>query len=296
MSFVIAGPGAIAGAAENLANVGSAVEGANALAAVRTTAELAAAADDVSAAIGAVFSRHGQAYQALAGQMAQFHQQFVGALNAAGGAYASAEAANASPLQELLGVINAPTSALLGRPLIGDGANGGPGENGGAGGILFGDGGNGGASNTAGVAGGNGGAAGLIGNGGKGGNGFSNPAGLSTAGGEGGTGGLLLAAAPGSAATPRRFLAGQEATAALAAAPSWSVTAAMVVTAVRPTTVGPPTPLATVGSRVPAATAGRCLVRRVRRVRRVHRAVRADGKPGRLITAGSWSRSFPGGR
>ncbi|EFD43073.1 predicted protein [Mycobacterium tuberculosis variant africanum K85] len=57
--------------------------------------------------------------------------------------YASAEAANVE--QQLLGAINAPTMALLGRPLIGHGADGAPGtgQAGGAGGILYGNGGNG---------------------------------------------------------------------------------------------------------------------------------------------------------
>jgi len=49
-------------------------------------------------------------------------------LNAAGGAYTAAEAANASPLrtleQDVLGAINAPFRALTGRPLIGNGASG----------------------------------------------------------------------------------------------------------------------------------------------------------------------------
>ncbi|WP_414467934.1 PGRS repeat-containing protein, partial [Mycobacterium tuberculosis] len=88
-----------------------------------------------------------------------------------GSTYAVAEAASATPLQQieqaLLGVINTPTEALVGRKLIGDGAHGAPGtgQAGGAGGILWGNGGNGG-SGAPGQAGGAGGAAGLIGNGG----------------------------------------------------------------------------------------------------------------------------------
>jgi hypothetical protein len=99
---------------------------------------------------------------------------------------------NASPLQTLgqdvLGVVNAPTEALLGRPLIGNGANGAPGtgQAGGPGGILFGNGGAGG-SGAPGQAGGAGGAAGLIGNGGAGGAG-----GAGANGGSGGTGGMLF--------------------------------------------------------------------------------------------------------
>ncbi|MGO9695856.1 MAG: hypothetical protein ACLPYO_19325, partial [Mycobacterium sp.] len=70
------------------------------------------------------------------------------ALTAGAGSYASTEAASASPLQALeqdvLAVVNAPTEAVLGRPLIGNGANGGPGQTGGAGGLLIGNGGAGG--------------------------------------------------------------------------------------------------------------------------------------------------------
>jgi len=77
----------------------------------------------VSAAIAAAFGAHAQGYQSLSAQVAAFHDQFVRALTAGGNLYASAEAANASPLQPVLDLINAPTQALLGRPLIGDGGN-----------------------------------------------------------------------------------------------------------------------------------------------------------------------------
>jgi hypothetical protein len=53
--------------------------------------------------------------------MSAFHQEFVQALNMGAGSYAAAEAANAGPMQQLLNAINAPTLALFGRPLIGNG-------------------------------------------------------------------------------------------------------------------------------------------------------------------------------
>jgi PE family len=62
---------------------------------------IAAAGDEVSAAIASLFSSHGEAFQALSAQAAAFHAQFVQALNAGAGAYASTEAANAAPLQTL---------------------------------------------------------------------------------------------------------------------------------------------------------------------------------------------------
>src|SRR5258708_6391217 len=144
MSFVIAVPDLLGTATTDLANIGSTLGQANGAAAAQTTGVLAAAPDEVSAAIAALFSTHGQSYQALSTQAATFHQQFVQALSAGAGAYAGAEAANASPIAQLLLAINAPVQALTGRPLVGNGANGTPGTgaNGAPGGWLLGNGGN----------------------------------------------------------------------------------------------------------------------------------------------------------
>ncbi len=195
MSYLVVVPELVAAAATDLANIGSSISAANAAAAAPTTALVAAGGDEVSAAIAALFGAHARAYQALSAQAAMFHEQFVRALAAGGNSYAVAEAATAQSVQQdLLNLINAPTQALLGRPLIGNGANGlpGTGQNGGDGGILYGNGGNGGSGGVN-QAGGNGGNAGLWGNGGSGGaggnattagrNGFN--------GGAGGSGGLL---------------------------------------------------------------------------------------------------------
>lgn len=179
MSFVIAVPEFLSAAATDLANLGSTISAANAAASIPTTGVLAAGADDVSAAIAALFGAHAQAYQTISAQAATFHAQFVQTLSAGAGAYANAEAANVQ--QSLLNAINAPTQALLGRPLIGDGADGtAPGQNGGAGGLLYGNGGNGAAGVNAGIAGGNGSGTGSGGTGGDGGTGGG--------GGNGGTG------------------------------------------------------------------------------------------------------------
>ncbi|BDE15912.1 hypothetical protein MKCMC460_47720 [Mycobacterium sp. 20KCMC460] len=95
-----------------------------------------------------------------------------------------------SPLGQAIDpIINAPTNALLGRALIGNGTTGTlANPTGGAGGILFGDGGAG-YSPTGGVlaSGGNGGNAGLIGTGGIGGAGYDGGTG-----GRGGVGGWLM--------------------------------------------------------------------------------------------------------
>ncbi|MCN4258324.1 PE domain-containing protein, partial [Mycobacterium tuberculosis] len=176
MSLVIVTPETVAAAASDVARIGSSIGVANSAAAGSTTSVLAAGADEVSAAIATLFGSHAREYQAISTQVAAFHDRFAQTLSAAVGSYVSAEATNAAPLATLehnvLNALNAPTQALLGRPLIGDGAAGAPGtgQAGGAGGILWGNGGNGG-SGAPGQAGGAGGAAGLIGNGGAGGTG-----------------------------------------------------------------------------------------------------------------------------
>lgn len=205
MSFVLIAPEFVTAAAGDLTNLGSSISAANASAASATTQVLAAGADEVSARIAALFGGFGLEYQAISAQVAAYHQRFVQALSTGAGAYASAEAAAAE--QIVLGVINAPTQALLGRPLIGDGANAttpggaggaggasdtGAGGNGGAGGKagLYGNGGDGGAGGD-GATSGKGGAGGnavVIGNGGNGGN--AGKAGGTA--GAGGAGGLVL--------------------------------------------------------------------------------------------------------
>ena len=128
MSLVIAAPDVMAAAATDLANIGSTIRAADAAAASPTTGILAAAEDEVSAAIAALFSSHGKAFQALSAQAALFHEQFVQTLLHSASAIVGTEAANKPWLhtleQDLLGVINAPSYALTGRPLIAPGAPG----------------------------------------------------------------------------------------------------------------------------------------------------------------------------
>ncbi|MEK0694901.1 PE family protein, partial [Mycobacterium ulcerans] len=162
MSYLLVAPELLTSAATDLEGIASALSTANLAAAVPTTGMLAAGADEVSAAVASLFAGYGQAYQSISLQANAFQAQFIQAINGAGGAYVAAEAASTSPLQAfedtVLGVINAPTQTLLGRPLIGDGAAGTVANpNGGAGGFLYGNGGNGFSQTTAGVAGGAGG-------------------------------------------------------------------------------------------------------------------------------------------
>lgn len=188
MSFVIATPEMLTTAATDLAKIGSTITAAN-TAAAAVAKVLPASADEVSVAVAALFGTHAQEYQTVSAQVATFHDRFVQTLSAAASSYVAAEAVNVE--QSLLAAVNAPTQALFGRPLIGNGADGSPGtgQAGGPGGILYGNGGNGG-SGAPGQRGGAGGAAGLIGNGGNGGAGGVGTTG--GAGGHGGAGGWLM--------------------------------------------------------------------------------------------------------
>ncbi len=98
MSYFVASPELMSAAATDVASIGSVVATANQGVAGATTGVLAAAEDEVSAAIAALFSTHGRGYQALSAQAAAFHERFLQALIGSAGAYAAAEAANASPL------------------------------------------------------------------------------------------------------------------------------------------------------------------------------------------------------
>lgn len=116
MSFLVVAPDVLAVAASDLASIGSSVSNAAAAAAAPTTSLLAAGADEVSAAVAALFGAHGQAYQAINARAAAFHQQFVQALTGSSATYATAEVAAAQPIQSLIDVINAQFVAQTGRP------------------------------------------------------------------------------------------------------------------------------------------------------------------------------------
>jgi hypothetical protein len=91
MSFLITTPDIVSAAATDLAGIGSTLSEANSAAASATTGVVSAGLDEVSAAIAELFGAHGQAYQALSAQAAQFHNDFVQTMTAGANAYASAE-------------------------------------------------------------------------------------------------------------------------------------------------------------------------------------------------------------
>ncbi|OBK26596.1 PE family protein [Mycobacterium asiaticum] len=119
MSFLHAAPEALAAAASDIAGIGSEINTANAAAALPTTGVVAAAADQVSAQVAALFSSHARGYQQLSAQISAFHDKFVQVLGAGAGAYTSAERGAA---QALVNAVNAPAQQLLGHPLIGPSA------------------------------------------------------------------------------------------------------------------------------------------------------------------------------
>ncbi|SPM32051.1 PE family protein [Mycobacterium terramassiliense] len=108
MSVMTVVPEFVGQAAGQLENIGSALSAAHAAAAGPTTGVVAAAGDEVSTAIAALFSSHAQQYQALNAQAAAFHAQFTSALNAGAASYlnteiASAQAAAAPPGFQAIG-------------------------------------------------------------------------------------------------------------------------------------------------------------------------------------------------
>ena len=125
MSFVLVAPDMLETAAADAAQIGSAVRAANLAAAIPTTEVAAAGADEVSAAIAALFGAHAQEYRAAAAQAVTYYEQFVRTLSAAAAKYAGTEATIATSMQGGLGAVNAPAQVLR-SPLLGSAANAAP--------------------------------------------------------------------------------------------------------------------------------------------------------------------------
>src|SRR5262249_38922684 len=114
MTSLLTQPQLINTAAGNVAEIRSAIGAAKAAAAGPTTGVVAAAADEVSAAVAPLFGTYAKDYQAVLAQAAGFHEEFAAALASAGKAYAAAEAANASAISGALGRLTSPIQSLLG--------------------------------------------------------------------------------------------------------------------------------------------------------------------------------------
>ena len=113
MANVIVAPEAITTAASDLATIGSDLNADHTSAAIRTTALIPAAADEVSASIAQVFSHYGGGFQALTGKAAAFHEQFVHNLTTGASSYTSTEAASTSLLQPIINAIGSVLNDLL---------------------------------------------------------------------------------------------------------------------------------------------------------------------------------------
>ncbi|CNV27462.1 PE PGRS family protein [Mycobacterium tuberculosis] len=72
MLYVVASPDLMTAAATNLAEIGSAISTANGAAALPTVEVVAAAADEVSTQIAALFGAHARSYQPSAPRQRRF--------------------------------------------------------------------------------------------------------------------------------------------------------------------------------------------------------------------------------
>lgn len=104
MSLLSIAPDLVSAAGGNLANLGAALRSATAAAAGQTTAIAAPAADEVSAAVTAIFGMRGQEFQALSAEAAAFHDEFVSLLNGGAAQYVGTEVANAR--QTVMNAVN----------------------------------------------------------------------------------------------------------------------------------------------------------------------------------------------
>ncbi|OBK14158.1 PE family protein [Mycobacterium asiaticum] len=122
MSYVTVQPDLIATAAANLEEIRSVVTAAGAAATAPTTGLAAAAADEVSEALAALFGAYGRQCQAMIGQTTAFQAEFARIMAAGGLAYLESEVANAastalepiiSPIRSLLtNAAAAPAAAI----------------------------------------------------------------------------------------------------------------------------------------------------------------------------------------
>jgi hypothetical protein len=96
VSFVTTQPEVLSAAASSLSGIGDALVARNTATAAPTTGLAPAASDMVSAMTAAQFGKQGVAYQQVAAQAAEVHEQLVATLRSGAGAYALAEAANAA--------------------------------------------------------------------------------------------------------------------------------------------------------------------------------------------------------
>ena len=93
MSYLTVSPDLMATAAASLEEIRSAIGAASAAATLPTTGLAAAAADEVSEAVAALFGTYGAQYQTVVGQVGSLQQQFAQKVAAGALAYAQTESA-----------------------------------------------------------------------------------------------------------------------------------------------------------------------------------------------------------
>ncbi|MDT5138311.1 MAG: hypothetical protein QOD58_2573 [Mycobacterium sp.] len=111
MSYLLTAPESLAAAATDVNGIAAAMHAANAAAAGQTSGVLAAAEDEVSAAITALFNAHGQEYQAVVRRVSAFESGFTQALSAAAQTYTQAEAFNDALLNGFQALLGQPATA-----------------------------------------------------------------------------------------------------------------------------------------------------------------------------------------
>ncbi|CAM3126175.1 PE family protein [Mycobacterium intermedium] len=111
MSFVVTSPQLLQAAATDLAGINSTISEANRAAATAIRGLLPAGADEVSAAVAALFDAHAATYQSLSAQATKFHDLFVQTLTVGAGKYAAAEANTVQLLANQVGAAAQATPA-----------------------------------------------------------------------------------------------------------------------------------------------------------------------------------------
>ena len=102
MTELLVDPQIVTTVAADIDGIGSTIKAATAAAAAPTSGVLAAAADEVSAAIANLFGAHGQEFQAVVNQVEAYQTQFQQTLTAAANAYVQTETAAVAALQGAL--------------------------------------------------------------------------------------------------------------------------------------------------------------------------------------------------
>ncbi|WP_205875868.1 PE family protein [Mycobacterium camsae] len=111
MSYLLTAPETLAAAATDVDGIAATLHAANAAAAGRTSGLLAAAGDEVSAAVADLFNAFGDEYQAVVQQASLFQSDFTRALSNAANAYTQAEALNGALLNGVQSLLAQPPTA-----------------------------------------------------------------------------------------------------------------------------------------------------------------------------------------